>query len=207
MGPVPGQNAVLSFSGSAGGRIALSMSNVTIGTSSCCSARVSIANPDGSTLVYATPVGRNGGFIDAKLLPVSGTYTILVDPQGTDLGSMTLTLFDVPADLTGSIAIGGGPVSLTLGPVPGQNATLGFDGAAGQRVTLRLTNVTIGNTSCCGARVSMLKPDGTNVVPPVLVGTFGATMTATLPAAARYSIGIDPQQAYTGGITLTLTSP
>ena len=43
----------------------------------------------------------------------------------------------------------------TLAPVPGQNATLGFDGTAGQHVTLRLTNVTIGNTSCCGARVSM----------------------------------------------------
>jgi len=139
---------------------------------------------------------------------VSGTYTILVDPQGTDLGSMTLTLHDVPVDLTGSMTIGGPPVSLTLGPVPGQNATLGFDGAAGQRITLRLTNVTIGNTSCCGARISILKPDGTNVVPPILVGTFGATITATLPpAAARYTIGIDPQQAYTGGITLTMNSP
>ena len=208
MGPVPGQNAVLSFSGTAGRRIALTMSNVTIGTSSCCSARVSIANPDGSTLVYATPVGRSGGFLDTRVLPVSGTYTILVDPQGTDLGSMTLTLHDVPVDLTGSMTIGGPPVSLTLGPVPGQNATLGFDGAAGQRITLRLTNVTIGNTSCCGARISILKPDGTNVVPPILVGTFGATITATLPpAAARYTIGIDLQQAYTGGITLTMTSP
>jgi hypothetical protein len=119
---------------------------------------------------------------------------------------MTLTLYDVPPDLTGSIAIGGGPVSLSLAPVPGQNATLGFDGAAGQRVTLRLTNVTIGNTSCCGARISVLKPDGTNVVPPILVGTFGATITATLPVAARYTIGVDPQGSYTGGITLTLTS-
>jgi len=87
-----------------------------------------------------------------------------------------------------------------------QNAMLGFDGAAGQRVTLRFTNVTIGNTSCCGARISMLKPDGANVVPPILAGTFGAVMTATLPVPGRYSIGIDPQQAYTGGITLTLTS-
>ena len=207
MGPVPGQNAVLSFTGTAARRIALNMSNVTIGTSSCCSARVSILNPDGSTLVYATPIGRNGGFLDTKALPVSGTYTILVDPQGTDLGSMTLTLYDVPADLTGSITIGGPPVSLTLGPVPGQNATLTFSGTASQRVSLRLSNVTIGNTSCCGARISMLKPDGTNVVPPILVGTFGATMTATLPVTGVYSIGIDPQQAYTGGITLTLTAP
>jgi subtilisin family serine protease len=205
MGPVPGQNALVTFSGTQGQRIALGMSNVTIGTSTCCSARVSITSPDGSTLVYATPVGRNGGFLDTRVLPTSGTYTILVDPQLADVGSMTLTLYDVPPDLNGSITIGGPPVSLTLGPVPGQNATLTFSGTAGQRVSLRLSNVTIGNTSCCGARISMLKPDGTNVVPPILVGSFGATITATLPVTGSYSIGVDPQGAYTGGITLNLS--
>ena len=204
MGPVPGQNALVTFSGTQGQRVSLNMGNVTIGTSTCCSARVSITSPDGTTLVYATPVGRNGGFLDTKVLPQTGTYTILVDSQGADLGSMTLTLYDVPPDLTGTIAIGGGPVSLTLAPTPGQNATLTFSGTASQRVSLRLSNVTIGNTSCCGARISMFKPDGTTVVPPILVGTFGATITATLPVTGTYSIGIDPQQAYVGGITLTL---
>ena len=48
-------------------------------------------------------------------------------------------------------------------------------------MSLRLRNVTIGNTSCCGAKISMLKPDGTKVIPPMLVGTFGATINATLP--------------------------
>jgi subtilisin family serine protease len=205
MGPVPGQNALVTVSGTPGQRIALGMSNVTIGTSTCCSARVSITSPDNSTLVYATPVGRNGGFLDTKVLPMNGTYTILVDPQGADLGSMTLTLYAVPADLSGTIAIGGPPVSLSLAPVPGQNAALTFNGTAAQRVSLRLSNVTIGNTSCCGAKISMLKPDGTTVVPPILVGSFGATINATLPVTGSYSIGIDPQQAYVGGITLTLS--
>ena len=45
---------------------------------------------------------------------------------------------------------------------------------------------------------------GTMVVPPILVGSFGATINATLPVTGVYSIGIDPQQAYVGGITLTL---
>jgi subtilisin family serine protease len=205
MGPVPGQNALVSFYGTLGQRIALGMSQVTIGSSSCCSARVSILKPDGSTLVYATPVGTSGGFLDTRALPASGLYTIFVDPQGTDLGSMTLTLYDVPPDLTGSIAIGGPPVNLSLAPVPGQNAALTFAGAAGQRVSLRLTNVTIGTSSCCGARISPLKPDGTNLVPPILVGTFGATITATLPVTGQYSIQVDPQGANTGGITLTLS--
>ena len=72
-------------------------------------------------------------------------------------------------------------------------------------MSLRLSNVTIGNTSCCGAKISMLKPDGTTVVPPILVGTFGATINATLPVTGTYSIVVDPQQAYVGGITLTLS--
>ena len=95
-GPVPGQNALATFSGNQGQRIALKLSNVTIGTSSCCSARVSILKPDGSTLVFPTPFGTSGGFVDTRSLPVSGTYTILVDPQLADVGSATLTLYDVP---------------------------------------------------------------------------------------------------------------
>jgi hypothetical protein len=71
---------------------------------------------------------------------------------------------------------------------------------------LRLSNVTIGISSCCGARISILKPDGTYLVPPLLVGTFGGTMTATLPLTAQYSILVDPQAANTGGITLTLSA-
>jgi len=201
-----GQNALVSFDGNAGQRVSLKITGVTL-TGGNGYVDVYLKKPDGSVLTSSSFINSSGGFLDVATLPVTGTYTILVDPQGTDLGSMTLTLYDVPADLTGSIAIGGPPVSLTLGPVPGQNATLTFNGTASQRVSLRLSNVTIGNTSCCGARISILRPDGTNVVPPILVGTFGATMTATLPVTGVYTIGIDPQQAYTGGITLTLTSP
>ena len=87
-----GENARLFFDGVAGQRVALRMSNVTMGASTCCSAQVSIWKPDGSNLVYPTLVGTNGGFIDTRALPVTGRYSMLVDPQGTAFGSMTLTL-------------------------------------------------------------------------------------------------------------------
>jgi subtilisin family serine protease len=205
IGPVPGQNATLTFAGTAGQRISLRAGSVSIGTSSCCSARLSISKPDGSALVPPTLMGTGGGFLDTQTLAVSGTYSILVDPQGTDLGSATLTLFDVPPDVSGTIAVGGSPVSLTLGPVPGQNARLTFAGTAGQRISLRLSSVTIGTSSCCSARVSIAKPDGTNLVPPTLVGTMGGTLTPQLPVTGSYAIVVDPQGANTGGITLTLT--
>src|SRR6266511_3657872 len=205
IGPVPGQNARITFEGILGQRVSLRASGVTIGSSPCCSLNLSSLKPDGSTFVTPTLFGTGGGFLDTQMLPAGGMYTILVDPQGTDLGGATLTLYDVPPDLTGTIAVGGSPVTLTIAPVPGQNARLTFDGAAGQRINLRLSGVTIGTSPCCSARVSITRPDGSNLVAPTLIGTMGGTLTAQLPVAGTYAIVVDPQSTNTGGITLTLT--
>ena len=203
-GPVPGQNARIAFEGIPGQRVSLKASGVTIGTSSCCSARLSITKPDGSALGTPMLFGTGGGFVDTQLLPAGGTYTILLDPQGTDLGSATLTLYDVPPDLSGTIAVNGSPVTLTLAPVPGQNARLTFNGAAGQRISLRLSGVTMGTSSCCSTRVSISRPDGSNLVAPTLIGTMAVTITAQLTVAGTYTILVDPQSANTGSITLAL---
>ena len=199
---VQGQNARLTFNGTAGQRISLKMTNVTIGTSSCCSTQVSIINPGGTTLVAPTFVGTSGGFIDLQTLPATGSYTILVDPQGTDTGSMTLTLYDVPADPTPSITPGGAAVTVST-TVPGQNAKPAFSGTAGQRISLTMTSVTIGTSSCCSARVSILNPDGSTLVAPTFVGTSGGFIDIqTLAATGTYTILVDPQGSDTGSITL-----
>ena len=200
-----GENARLFFDGAAGQRVALAMSNVAMGASTCCSAQVSIWKPDGSNLVYPTLVGTNGGFVDTRALPVSGRYSMLVDPQGTAFGSMTLTLYDVPPDVTGSISPGGPAVTVSMGPVPGQNAILRFDGTAGQRVSVRLSPVTIGTSTCCSAQVSIWKPDGSNLVYPTLVGTTGGFLdTKALPVSGSYTILVDPQKTDLGAMTLAL---
>ena len=41
--------------------------------------------------------------------PPAGTYTIKVDPQGVNTGSMTVNLYTVPADATGTILTTGAP--------------------------------------------------------------------------------------------------
>jgi hypothetical protein len=89
---VPGDEAAVVFDGAAGQRVSLKLSSVTIGASGCCSTRLSILKPDGSALVFPTNVGTTGGFLDTTTLSVSGAYTILVDPQGSATGSITLTL-------------------------------------------------------------------------------------------------------------------
>ena len=137
-------------------------------------------------------------------LPVAGTYTILVDPQSTSTGSITLTLYDVPADLTGTITPGGS--SVTVSPAtPGQNAQRTFSGTANQRISLDMTSVSIGSSYCCSTLVSVLKPDGSTLVSPFYVGLAGLYMdTVTLPSTGTYTLLVDPQSAGTGSMTLTL---
>jgi Chitobiase/beta-hexosaminidase C-terminal domain/Bacterial Ig-like domain len=188
-----GENARATFSGTAGSSISLRITGVTI-----ASALVSIQKPDGTNLVAASSFGTSGKFIDRKQLPVNGTYTILIDPQGTRIGSATLTLYDVPPDVTGSITPGGAPLTLTT-TVPGQNARASFAGTAGQRVAVKV------GPTCCSLNVSIQKPDGTNLVAATAVGASGGFIdTKTLPVNGTYTIVVNPQSFAVGATTLTL---
>jgi YD repeat-containing protein len=73
----------------------------------------------------------------------SGTYTIGIDPQNGSSGSLTLSL---NADVVGTIAIGGPPVTVTT-TNPGQDVRLSFAATAGQRVVVYATNVTNPNAT------------------------------------------------------------
>jgi subtilisin family serine protease len=200
----PGENARLVFDGLAGARISLKLTNVTIGTSCCTSAKVSILKPDGTTLLTPTNFGTNGVFVDVKTLPVTGSYRIVIDPQSTAVGSTTVTLYDVPADVQTDIVAGGASASLATS-VPGQNGSFRFGGVAGRRISVRLTSVTIGSSCCSSARVSILKPDGTALFTPTNFGTNGVFVDAkTLPVTGSYRIVIDPQSNAVGSVTSTL---
>jgi hypothetical protein len=192
----PGENATLTFMGAAGQRVALKVSGVTVGTSTCCSLKLSLTG-----LVNGQLFGTNGGFVDTKTLPTTGLYTITVDPQGSDVGSVTLQLYDVPPDVTGTLAVAGPPVNVSLG-TPGQNAVLSFQGTAGQRVTVRASGVTIGPSTCCSFALSVKRPDGVTIAIAVL-GTNGGAVSPTLPTTGTYSVLVDPQAAFAGAATLT----
>jgi hypothetical protein len=88
---VPGLNGWRTFSGTAGRTVTLRVTGVTIGTSCCSSAKVSVLRPDGTTLVSPANFGTTGKTLFFSL-PVTGTYSILVDPQSNGTGSATLAV-------------------------------------------------------------------------------------------------------------------
>jgi len=198
---VPGQNARPTFSGTAAQRISLKLTSVTIGTSSCCSVRVSILNPDGSTLVSPTFVGTAGGFIDVQTLATTGTYTIVVDPQNADIGSITLTLYSVPADTTGTVTIGGSAVGVTLA-TPGQNGSLTFTGTSGQQATVHVTSNTMSTV-----QVTLFKPDGTQMTSAFTSATSFNLATQSLTTTGTYTIKINPDSSNTGSLNISVTNP
>jgi large repetitive protein len=195
----PGQNNYLTFTGTLNQRISILVSNVTVE-----SAKLNVLKPDGTPLL-ASPVvvSPAGAFLDVKVLPVAGNYKIFLDPQGASFGSADITLYTVPADLTGSILANGTTTTVTT-TAPGQNAKLTFSGAAGQRVSLNLTSVSMGASACCSVKVSILKPDNTQLASKT-VGTDGGFFDVTaLPVAGTYKVSVDPLQAGFGSITLNL---
>jgi len=189
-----GQNARYFFTGTAGQTVSLGMTGVTISSSN-----VSMYKPDGNVFIAPASITTAGGALDTQVLPVSGTYAILVDPSLTNTGNMTLTLYGT-ADVTGAIALDGATVAPTL-TVPGQRARYTFTGTAGQWVTVGLSSVSITSST-----VSLLKPDGTTLS-LVSAGTGGGSLDPpVLPTNGTYTIVVDPSGLYTGAMTLTLSS-
>jgi len=65
----PGENAMVSFHGVGGRRIFLKVSEVNIGTSPCCSVRISAWEQGNQWEWGPTSLGRNGGIMDTQTLP------------------------------------------------------------------------------------------------------------------------------------------
>jgi hypothetical protein len=198
----PGQNGVLTFSGTAGQRIFLKGTNGLTGQILGCDVYATIVNPDTTVLAPAACM-EGTGFVDLKILPATGTDTVKVDPVDVAIGSVTLTLYDVPADVSSSITPGGSAVTVTT-TTPGQNGTLTFSGTAGQRVFLRGTNgMTAQVAFACDVNVTMLNPNGSTLASACMEGS-GLIDVKTLATTGTYSIKVDPAEIATGSLTLTL---
>ena len=191
----PGQVARLAFDGTAGQRVSVNNSGSTM--TGCWT--VAILKPDGTQLASVFSCS-SGSFMEPQTLPVTGSYTLLIDPSGAATGQVTANLYNV-VDVTGSLTLGGPAVNVNL-TVVGQNASYTMSGAAGQQATVRGTS----NTMSC-VQVTLLKPDGTSLTSTFTCsGSFNLT-TQTLPITGTYTIRVDPSGANTGSMSLSVTNP
>jgi YD repeat-containing protein len=200
------QKAKLTFTGNAGQHIKLVLSGVTISNS-----KVTILKSDGSTLgnqpngpqIGFANVGLSGAVIDVSRLPVTDTYSIIIDPTADNTGSMTLNLSQV-TDITGSLSAGGAAFPVNIATAY-QNAKLTFAATAGQHLKL-----TVGNFNLSNTYAAIFKPDGTPLIlnngyTIVSLDSVGSISLPFLPVTGTYSVLVDPLDANTGSLDLTLT--
>jgi len=167
---------------------------------------LAIKKPDGTTLASGGFASGATAFIDVQTLPVAGTYTVLLDPAGTAVGSATLQLYNVGSDITGPIVPGGAPVPVTT-TVPGQNVTLTFTGTTNQQVSLAMTGSTYPYVGLFHV-LAIKKPDGTTLASVNFTnGPTASIGTQTLPVAGTYTVLLDPAGTAVGSATLQLNSP
>ncbi|MBI1896902.1 MAG: hypothetical protein HYS04_10290 [Acidobacteria bacterium] len=123
-----------------------------------------------------------------------------------------LTLYDVPADVSGSMTVNGPSVPVTIA-VRGQNGLFTFSGTAGQQVTVHVTGNTIcvpqfviGGSTYYGVAVTL---SGNGVYRSVLgcQETQFDLPAQVLPVTGQYSVAVDPQNWATGSLNLSVTSP
>lgn len=198
---VAGQNVRRTFTGTIGHRFSLSQSGFN-----CFSGTWSILAPDGSVLAPATC----NDFIEPTApAAATGTYTVLVDPKDAATGSTTLTLSDVPADISGTLTIND-PVATSV-PIqtPGQNASYTFSGSNAQAIRVQLSGGISGTFPC--VTMSLLRPNGSGGFTQLAQtsGCGGFTLSQTLPATDTYTIKIDPigNSVATGTVTVRIISP
>ena len=144
-----GQNASYTFAGATGVHKTVDITATNWGSGD---ARLYVYDPSGTLYTYCN-LATAPTYCD--FIPnVSGTWKLLLDPQGQAVGSTTFTLVNDQAKggLTKNVAI------TTTISAKGQNANYTFAGLNGTPVTF---DVTATNWGSGGATLYFYQPDGT----------------------------------------------
>ena len=202
-----GQNGRLSFNGTAGDNLGLSLSAVVTAPTTASGGTVYVYRPDGSQLTAIGFSNSNSQVLDLPALPVTGTYTVFIDMPNAATGGMTLLLTQ---DLQTPLVLDGAASNVTLA-LAGQTARLTFDGTVGQNLGLGVTGLTLTPSTASYASILVYRPDG-------VVLTSATCYTSTtpnggcglnlnnLPIAGVYTVLIAPYLGATGSFAATLSS-
>ncbi|HST46703.1 IPT/TIG domain-containing protein, partial [Jatrophihabitans sp.] len=190
-----GQSANLTFTATAGQRVYVSITGNTAHTTSCAS--VALLSPS-RTSVTSTPVCSASATIDTTTLDQAGGYTLVFNPGGTDTGSATIAIYNVPPDAVTPVSADGS--SHTVTTVLGQNADFTFTATAGQRVFVNISN---GSYSQCFSML-LRDPAGTSLNSVWYCGGANYIDTTALTAAGTYSVHVDPPGTVAGSVTVAI---
>jgi hypothetical protein len=180
-----GEIGTLKFDARAGDRVFVELTDATMGTTT-----LTLESPSRESI--ASTYAFN--YLDTTLLPETGTYRAIVDPWQTSSGRAMLRVHQVPPDVVEIVDLSEKTRPVDLRMTTGQNAEVRFEGVAGERVFVELTDATMGT-----ATLTLESPSGESIA-----STYAYTYldTTRLPETGTYRAVVDPWQANSGRATL-----
>jgi hypothetical protein len=201
---VPGQTAELAFSGTAGQKWHISVSDwVAAGT------RNRLLHGDGRTKLSILDASLTNELVRAWLspqgisvvsviLPVDGEYTVLLDPPDKTTGSLEIGLHSTTAGeprLTAEAMPDDGTSSIAAIDDPQLRIQRSFTASEGQLITLKIRDVTVtGSQDLDAFWPHLFGPDGKELTYDVELPSFGSKglqISLQIPVSGTYVIDIE----------------
>ena len=188
----PGATSTLTFAASAGQKVYVDVPSASLPTE--CGV-LSIDAPDSHRLESGCIIDGTG-YIDGTVLPASGTYRIVIDPERDRTGTAQIHL-STATDQSASTTVGAAAVSMTIAQ-PGAISTLSFPATAGQKLAVDISS-TSSQVNTCGV-LSLVGPDGSTLGSGCVINGTGQIDPISLPASGTYHLVFDLGANLTGSI-------
>ncbi|WP_079125462.1 RHS repeat-associated core domain-containing protein [Streptomyces lushanensis] len=187
----PANQAQVIFDADAGDDISVGFTESTFNST----VTVRLLDPQGKRLESATYTGSAGDWemID---VPVSGQYSVIVDPGTGNIGSVKVT---VSKPLVSSLSLTGATVEVPF-TRPGQDRLLTFPAVLGDSLSLGIDATGLAKS----AYARLYDPSGEEVDKVYVTGTrLGALDVDTLAMSGTYTLQLDPDAAALGTVKVT----
>ena len=151
---------------------------------------------------YFTYCGFSGNSYCDFTAPQSGTWSVVVDPSSSSVGSFSLTFAN---DVATKALTSGTAVSTTI-KFQGQNAGYTFAAKAGRHVTFQLSKFHFTDNGSGGSAYLYFYEPGSSSYYTYCGFSSNGYCDLTTPESGTWSVGLDPSSASVGSLTLTFAN-
>lgn len=188
----PGNQAKILFVALEGDAVSFAFSNTTFNSA----VGLRLLDPVGREVGTRGSFSRNGGDWDVRNLPLTGQYSLIIDPGPSNIGAVTVT---ASRAVRHDLVIGGASATLET-TRPGQDALWSFSAALGTSLSLGLDTREMPKATS----VTLYGPDGKSVATKYASAASDALLSVdSLPLSGTYLLVADTTDAGTGSLTVT----
>jgi hypothetical protein len=192
---VPGQRAVLTFSGPPEGRVIFRFRSLSVGSN------IDLLGPSEENIVSRQYVDQGDSFVGPFTTAANRPHNLVLDGSGALTPRGEITVIPVPADLQRTPTVDGPATAVSV--VIGQRALIAFEAEGGQSLEVQFAAVSLAGTFL------LLDADGKEVMPEEYVGPGeGRFPLAGITRDGKYTlVFFGNEQPVTANVSIRTAAP